>query len=144
MVMKSECNKISSNGLEKLQLMLEDYRKLIKDVVLSGRHYWSDVYLNGFRICEFILTYVAKENGYKLDERGGITTEYGRFPNIIQVFNRPNPVADSILPKECQRFFNFLRRTRNEAVHNLPDDREYGEVSREFAKAMDYFTRWFL
>ena len=142
--MKSECNKISSNGLEKLQLMLEDYRKLIKDVVLSGRHYWSDVYLNGFRICEFILTYVAEENGYKLDERGGITTEYGRFPNIIQVFNRPNPVADSILPKECQRFFFFLRRTRNEAVHNFPDDREYGDVSREFAKAMDYFTRWFL
>ena len=101
--MNTERNQMSLNILEQLQLMLEDYRTLIKDNVQSDRYNWTAIYVNGFNICEKILCYIASENGYKFDPWGGLNTEIGHFNTILHPVESLEAPPNSTVSVSSQR-----------------------------------------
>lgn len=125
-----------------LQRRLETYHELVKRTVYTSESDYTSVYINGFNICDCILRFVVLKNGFQVNENGTIIVDDREYHSVSHLIGTQRYIADRLLPRECQRFIHFIRSVRNQAVHvYLGADPKTG---LEFARAMDYFTRWFV
>ena len=141
--------------LTQIQSDLEDYRTLVKEAIGGRVESYSPVYLKGSMICELMLVFIAHNRGYKhYGYKVKLETAIPTPLEVIDMDLLPVPFCSSNLtalefhkfksdlniPLVCIKFLRLIIRTRNDAAHGVSITKE---IAMEFARAFDYFTRWF-
>ena len=86
----------------------------------------SSIIITASSICELILKFLLKRDGYDAKRS---------FFDMIRT-----SYANKIIPYECYKFLNIIRRYRNKTVHSMePSD----EFILNFLKAFNFFIIWF-
>lgn len=139
----------------KIQSDLENYRMLVKEAIGGRDENYIPIYLKGCQICELMLVLIAHNRGYKCYGYSVRLETVTTSPlAIINMDLLPVPFCSSNLtaldfhkfksdlniPPECIKFLRLITSTRNAAAHCVSVTKE---IAMEFARAFDYFTRWF-
>ena len=130
---------VQIDTIKKIQDQLEEYGKLIKMMEKSDIQDFSFIVLQGCFVCEQMLRVLIEEKGYYIDDMGMV------HPRNQNVRGKMTPLGfvlsnKGFLPAQCANFVTLIRIYRNQAAHIKGID--YG-TAIVFAKALDYFTRWF-
>lgn len=107
-------------------------RKLQKHVELISEDNYSGSVIEGHKLCVSMLELYLKKEGYEVENHQVLFNDKRML--IIPFCSRKD-----ILPEECQRFLDLIKKYRNEFVHLNPSY----ELATSFLSALSYFIIWF-
>ena len=143
---------INNDQLQYLRQQTKSYKALIEDLRRRKPEDYDIrdfgfIVAAGSKLCESLLSYIAKQRGYEVDyERGMVITnrhadqEYGARNQEIHIFDFCIDKTN-LLPEECRSFVRLIKQVKDKAVY-AENDVTY-ELVKSFSKAMEGFILWF-
>lgn len=112
--------------IDQINKLLIDYEKELTSIFPEKNYYFA---LVGQNIIELMLKLLIKKEGYYISEN------HYKFYEMIR-FSYEN----QIIPLECYKFLNLIRRYRNEFAH---ESKTPNNLIISFLNAFNYFIQWY-